>query len=101
MMRQRVADSEHADAGQTLREARLAADKARAKARGQAFGNDSLFGEALCAAGALAGSEAVPADATSFEFPGLGEAPSGDAKGAWAHLRAKGAGLKCPLWAAC
>ena len=95
-MRHRVADSEGADAEQKLREARVAADKALAKARGEAFGNDSVFGEALGAAGALAGSEAAPAAVASFDVPDLGEAPAGDAKGAWAHLRAKGGGTEVP-----
>ena len=95
-MRQRVADVEHVDAEQKLREARRAAEKAFATARAEAFGKDSLFGEAPGVAGAVAGSAGAPADAASVDVPGLGEVPSGDAKGAWAHLRAKGGGTEVP-----
>ena len=88
-MRQRVAE-------QKLREARVAAVTALAAVRGEALGNDSLFGEALGYAGALAGSGAAPADAASLDVPDLGELPAGDVNGAWAHLRATAGGTEVP-----
>ena len=84
-MRQRAAEEEQADMDARRRAAREAADKRLRKARDEAFGHSSLFDERLVGANAAGCSAMAPAMLDVVALRGL---PGGDARGAWAHLRA-------------
>ena len=88
MMRQRATEEEQADMDARRRSARQSADKLLRKARDDAFGRLSLFEEGLPVASSVSAGGGAPVAPALLEVSALRGLPGGDAKGAWAHLRA-------------
>ncbi len=92
--RQRALEADQAEAESALRAARKAAEKAQSKLRGLAFGPGTLFAAESAAPGVgLAPPPPAPSTLQIAELEGL---PGGDARAAWAHLRARGGDRSVP-----